>query len=184
MTAGRWFYSVLTAFVGLAMMAFFVTQNRPIAEPNASVHLSFNVRTGDPVAMTVYDSTHYQLDDDGAADYAMLMPSGGHTVHIADSPGSSPKPYTVTLFHQLKCLEIIHREYLAAPSSFPPILSHCMNYLRQTIICRPNLRLESAQSAAASVDKEYETVCRDWTQVYAEAERNFGEYTTFNHIQV
>jgi hypothetical protein len=52
-----------------------------------------------------------------------------------------------------------------------------MNYLRQTLLCRPNLRLESVEDEFGLSDRNfYGTVCRDWTAVYREAERNQVAY--------
>ncbi|EGN92253.1 hypothetical protein SERLA73DRAFT_191368 [Serpula lacrymans var. lacrymans S7.3] len=111
-------------------------------------------------------------------EYAHLMPLSGHTVYVSENPGEAPDVYTVTLFHQLKCLEIIHREYLDPSLPLIPsaLLSHCLNYLRQTILCRPNLRLESVTTRSAKSAQGYEAVCRDWTEVYEEAERNNRVY--------
>ncbi|KAJ6450729.1 hypothetical protein C8R47DRAFT_956351, partial [Mycena vitilis] len=85
--------------------------------------------------------------------------------------------YTVTLFHQLRCIGIIRAQYKLAPDA--PISSrteHCLNYLRQTILCKPNFRLESVDNEFGHTDHSYETVCRDWTALYREAERNQMAY--------
>lgn len=122
--------------------------------------------------MTVFDTSYYQLDESGAQDYSAMLPSGGHIVHVGNTE------YTVTLFHQMRCLEILRREYTRAPQTSPSFLTqHCLNYLRQTIVCRPNLRLESVKSPHGESTKEYETVCRDWTAVYEEAELNFAAHS-------
>lgn len=143
----------------------------------ADVH-TFDVPDAPLVAMNIFDTVHYPLDQSGVPQYSQLMPSGGHVVHISDlsNQKSSPEAYTVTLFHQLKCLDIIHHNYIndASPS---PLLSHCMNYLRQTVLCHPDTRIESVKSKAGKSSRQYETVCRDWSVVYEEAERNFESYT-------
>ncbi|RDB30380.1 hypothetical protein Hypma_007153 [Hypsizygus marmoreus] len=126
--------------------------------------------------MFIGEGSHYDLDSDqGGLEYAKLLPSGGHTVHISES-GEYINTYTVTLFHQLKCLGILREEH-----NFPgsePLTHHCLTYLRQTILCRPNLRLESVRTPAGSASRGYDTVCpRDWTRVYAAAEENRAKYT-------
>lgn len=82
----------------------------------------------------------------------------------------------------MKCLEIIHAALIDVPAdaaAIPtPLVSHCLNYLRQRILCQPNLRLESVTNANASSEKEYETVCRDWEAVYAAAEKNQIAYSS------
>lgn len=135
--------------------------------------LEFDMPSSDAVGMIVRNTHLYDLTPRSAPDYAALLPSGGHVVHL----GSPPKIYTPTLFHQLKCLGIIHAGLMDVPDADgvatpTPLISHCLNYLRQTILCRPNLRLESVINANASSEKEYETVCRNWEAVYEAAEQN------------
>ncbi|KAG9309709.1 hypothetical protein JVU11DRAFT_10385 [Chiua virens] len=133
--------------------------------------LTFDIMPSDPVAMIIHNSHRYDFSPSGVEDSAALLPSGGHLVHL----GSPPIPYTPTLFHQMKCLEIIHAALADAPGSVAtptPLVSHCLNYLRQIILCRPNLRLESVTNGDASSEKEYEVVCKDWEVVYAAAEQN------------
>ncbi|KAF9556154.1 hypothetical protein CPC08DRAFT_711400 [Agrocybe pediades] len=143
--------------------------------------LSFDVPSMDLVAMTITDTTHYDLNDEGSVDFASLMPSGGHTVHIA-APGSEvPETFTVALFHQLKCLEIYHREYLKpVPRQVTAELRGCLNYLRQSLLCHADTRLESIKNDEVKASKQYDTVCRDWTQLYEAAEKNYAEYRAWN----
>ncbi|KAH9834538.1 uncharacterized protein C8Q71DRAFT_769488 [Rhodofomes roseus] len=73
--------------------------------------------------MTVSNSLRCQLIGTSAdEEYARLLSSGGHLVYIGsqfETPeygaqgnfiASSHKAYTVTLVHQLKCLDIIRRD--------------------------------------------------------------------------
>lgn len=124
----------------------------------------------------MYSATaHYRPDAaDSDVEFAALLPSGGHLVHIDedDQPGQA---YTVTLFHQFKCLDLIRKDYIASqePST---LTKHCLTYLRQTILCRPSLGLESTKNSRATAVRTYEAVCKDWTEVYKEAERNHMVY--------
>ncbi|THH21427.1 hypothetical protein EW146_g151 [Bondarzewia mesenterica] len=129
---------------------------------------SFSVEFDDAVAMHIADSVHYELHgEEGAQEWANLLPPGGHVVHVGD------EEYTVTMFHQLQCLDIIRKEYIMTTTQPPSTLTvHCMNYLRQTILCQSNLRLESVKSPTGQASRTYDTACRDWTKVYEEAERN------------
>ncbi|RDB25882.1 Oxidase ustYa [Hypsizygus marmoreus] len=137
----------------------------------------FSVTPGDPVALRYSATTRYQLDNaDSAAEFVSLLPNGQHTVYIDDDEGPA-QPYTVTLFHQLKCLDIIRRDYISPPAH--PLSSttrHCLNYLRQTILCRPNIGLESTKNSQGTAARSYESVCADWSEVYKEAERNHAVY--------
>lgn len=112
---------------------------------------------------------------EGAEEYVRLLPSGGHTILLDhDQSGVLPHPavYTVTLFHQLKCLDIIRQKFATTTDGSPALVQHCLNYLRQIILCYPNLRLEPAINAAGNAMRGYDTVCRDWSVIYEEAARN------------
>ncbi|TFK62942.1 hypothetical protein BDN72DRAFT_848196 [Pluteus cervinus] len=144
--------------------------------------------------MHVADSARYQIDEEGALGYAKLFPGGGHLTYLDSAStnieGQPPyqytnktilEPFILTMFHQLKCLEIYHGEYrrrFDMKSKPPPsrLVTHCLNYLRQTILCRMDLTLESVRSKRAQSDREYERVCRDWTKVYEAAEKNYAAY--------
>ena len=131
-----------------------------------SVVPSLGILFSEPVAMNIAGSPRYNIHSpDAAEEWRRLLPDGGHTVRI------DGEIYTVTLFHQLKCLDLIREEYAAGhlpPAS--PIVRHCMNYLRQTLLCHPNLSLEKGVSPLASVETRYDVACRDWTQVYSTVE--------------
>lgn len=96
------------------------------------------------VKMLIQDTVHYNTTrQDSKEDYARLLPSGGHQVHIDD--GDHAGPYTVALFHQLRCLDIISQGYRT--QTYPGELErHCLNYLRQSILCIADNRLESVRS--------------------------------------
>ncbi|KAF9464586.1 hypothetical protein BDZ94DRAFT_1256091 [Collybia nuda] len=139
---------------------------------SSSGPLSFVVPfNNEKVAMRVINGVRYGVGNDASAEWDVILPAGGHCVHVGD------ERYTVTLFHQLKCLQIIREQYMA-PATDPilPHTQHCMNYLRQTLLCRPNLRLESVEDDFGLAERNYDTICKDWTKVYEEADRNQRAY--------
>lgn len=142
---------------------------------------AFIVPHGDPVAIMIADTVRFDLrSEEGMADFANSLPSGGHLVYIRPEGNATaePEPYTVTLFHQLRCLDVIRQGYTKVPEEpSPRLLHHCINYLRQTILCRPSLLLEPVTTPMGLVsDAGYDAVCRDWEAVYKEAERNHVAY--------
>ncbi|EPQ55545.1 hypothetical protein GLOTRDRAFT_41489, partial [Gloeophyllum trabeum ATCC 11539] len=136
------------------------------------------------VVMRISNTVHYSLNvSEGAQEFSRLLPPSGHLIHLDDANAhGTTKNYTVTLFHQLRCLDIIRREYVRTSdiSRTPSTLTHhCMNYLRQTILCHPNLRLESARypmGPKSTTTQIYDAVCNDWREVYADAKRNHKLY--------
>lgn len=150
------------------------------------VGLTFSVDFDEMVAMRMAGATRYKLGtSEGAEEWKKLMPSGGHLVHIAAPDSESPKAetHTSTLFHQLKCLDIIREQYISRPAEVPPsgLTRHCMNYLRQIFLCRPALWLESTKNVRGVASRDYDAVCRDWTKVYEEAERNHEAYVKWKN---
>ncbi len=145
-------------------------------------NLSWSVPVRDPVALYLHDSIHYAVDtEDGAMEFAQLLPAGSHLVHLRD--GSEIATYTVSMFHQLRCLDIIRDAYVS--TSAPPSLSvptqHCLNYLRQMSLCRPRLQLESGKDGYGKRDvatRPYDAVCHDWTALYEAAEDNHQRYAS------
>lgn len=167
-----------------------------------------------PVAMRIDYSSHYEMDtEEGRAEWAHLIPPGGHMVYLDDEleRGSinndslrepeqvTGRPYTVTLFHQFRCLDIIREAYVSLKELKPytsntsqrsgstsgttaeaALVRHCMNYLRQTILCHPNLRLEPAHNVVGTAIRGYDSTCRDWSKVYEAVKKNHCS----NRIQV
>ncbi|PBK70019.1 hypothetical protein ARMSODRAFT_885487, partial [Armillaria solidipes] len=132
-----------------------------------------------PVAMHYEGAAvHYGMEgQENDEEFAKLLPSSGHTVHISPSNSvDESETYTVTLFHQLKCLDIIRREYGETYPSTPELTQHCLTYLHQTILCRPYLGLEVTKNVGATAKKSREMVCKDWEVIYREAERNWAAY--------
>ncbi|KAJ7609356.1 hypothetical protein DFH06DRAFT_187600 [Mycena polygramma] len=163
-------------FAGIVLVAGVVLLRKALstAEEYSPTDIQYSIPDGPPVAMHFSASSHYQVDaPDSDLEYENLLPTGGHIVHVGN------RPYTVTLFHQMKCLDILRRQYLSQkPPS--PLTRHCLLYLRQTIICQSNPRIESVRNTVGSANRRYDGVCRDWTLLYDEAERNHRQYITMD----
>ncbi|KAJ3575325.1 hypothetical protein NP233_g1190 [Leucocoprinus birnbaumii] len=123
----------------------------------------------DAVKMDLFDTTYYRLDNEGAKHWDHILPSAtqSHLVEFSrENLMEEPAKFTVTMFHQLKCLQIYHQAFLQDTPAHSPVLRHCMNYLRQQILCNVDTRLESVRTNQAQSTRVYSTVCRDWTRVY------------------
>lgn len=119
-------------------------------------------------------SVHYAL---GAPAWHALLPRGGHVVHTSDISGDAPRTYTVALFHQLRCLEVLHDAYIdEGRHRTDDRVQHCMHYLRETLLCQMDMRNEP--QGAVYTNNGFDTLCYDWEAIFTEAERNFDVYTT------
>ena len=138
--------------------------------------------------MVLDTSARYELNTTvGAEEWAQLMPSGGHLIHLQDD--DTTQTYTSALFHQLRCLDILREDYVSRKES--PLQKHCLNYIRQSVLCIADNHLEYSKAGLCvflhllgyfetdfpcrAVTHYIETVCNDWTTVYAAAEKNYAE---------
>ena len=132
-----------------------------------------------PVRMNIEPTKHYQLSGPAAdAEWAALAPHDG-IVHL----GPHRRPYSISLFHQLRCLDIIRRDIVVPPApededdGNKKLSRHCLNYMRQMVLCRADLALDPVLGRAHEARVRPDTnQCVDWRRVYEEAERNQREY--------
>ena len=136
-----------------------------------------------PVHLSHEDSVHYSLETDlGVSEWNATLPSGGTVIHL----GPDGRPFTVSMFHQLRCLDIIRDVVVGfyldnSPDARPgkrDIVQHCMNYLRQTVMCRGDLHIETvrAPSGPTVTVSAVTHSCKDWTAVYDAAEENYQKF--------
>lgn len=135
-----------------------------------------------PVAhMPMENTVHYDLGTDlGILEWNnATLPGPNHDGIVwLTVEGGERKPFTFSLFHQLRCLNIVRESLMARrhpPYTEPSRLAtHCMNYLRQMVLCRADLTLESARHPLGpnTVVSDVTHVCRDWSVIWDEVEGN------------
>ncbi|KAF5390968.1 hypothetical protein D9757_004013 [Collybiopsis confluens] len=133
------------------------------------------------VYLNVENTVHYALDTAfGRAEWNTTLPSHGIRLHFG---ADASETFTVSLFHQLYCLNVIR--IALSKFSDPEVRQlpqvetvQCMDYIRQMVLCRANLRLESARNPTgpgiAVADVTH--TCKDWTAVYSAAQENWEAY--------
>lgn len=137
------------------------------------------------VLMTTEESVHYQIEgEDGRYDWASVEPIGGGYVHLGH--GHDHRAFAYAMGHELHCLHRI-RITIADPEN--PLGSldharHCLNYLRQWILCTPDLTLEPFDPLERNfeTDREGPThVCQDWKALQGFAADNFYDWKEFKN---
>lgn len=112
---------------------------------------------------------------DGKAEWESLVPNGSAVVHL----GPYKQPFTVSMFHELRCLDIIREEILRDHTVSGPteLGRHCLNYVRQMVTCRGDLHLESFQYASHRdpIDLRGIYECKDFEALYREVKKNRAE---------
>lgn len=154
-----------------------------------------------PIRMNIEPTKHYQLSGYNAdAEWAALAPHDG-IIHL----GPHRQPYSVSLFHQLRCLDIIRRDIVAvdwdsdseeslppkdedhdtavaaaaasSTSKFKSLSRHCLNYMRQMVLCRADLALDPVLGRGLEARVRPDTnQCVDWRRVYEELDKNQREH--------
>ena len=91
-----------------------------------------------------------------------------------------------SMFHQLHCVEKMRRAFDDPddPIASIPHLQHCMNYIRQMILCATDLTLEpeehnpeTGRTEASGIGVTH--VCRDWTVVYETLNNNYARWESY-----
>ncbi|KAI0775094.1 hypothetical protein BD413DRAFT_653610 [Trametes elegans] len=134
------------------------------------------------VHLTHEDGTHYAIDTPlGVAEWNATLPRGGALVRL----GPDLRPFTLSFFHQLRCLNIIRGALMDVYRGVPEetrekhrIVHHCLNYVRQTVMCRADTRLETVRAPTGRpiTVSDITHTCKDWTAVYKAAEENYDRY--------
>ncbi|KAI1794463.1 hypothetical protein LXA43DRAFT_142224 [Ganoderma leucocontextum] len=131
------------------------------------------------VALVTEETYHYWPNT--PQDWESMTPAGSKGfVRL----GPQNRLFGVSMYHQLHCLGRLQQATAEDFDSAEPRkldggeVHHCLNYLRQTLLCAANVRLEPLTrdrgSGALKTDGiGLEHRCRDWTVVRREVEANF-----------
>ena len=129
-------------------------------------------------------STRYGLDSDD--EWRTIMPRGKGFVRL----GPNALPFEVSLYHQIHCLEHLRRTFvdglcLDDANSVAQHVHHCLNYLRQSIVCNADttlepsyvLELENGRKVPAASGIDVVHKCRDWELLRNILEDNYDKYS-------
>ncbi|THH03236.1 hypothetical protein EW145_g6421 [Phellinidium pouzarii] len=100
--------------------------------------------------------------------------------------GTERRILCVSMFHQLHCVEKMRRalDNPDDPLATLPHLQHCMNYIRQMILCGSDLTLEPEEYNPVTRRKEATGVgvthtCRDSSVAYDTINDNYARWTEY-----
>ena len=138
------------------------TIDTPFAKP-------WGVVPDDPVSIYIDDSIHYQVSGkDASTQWSSLFPQNSRHI-VQDSSGTQ---YTVAMYHQLECLDVIRKSFLER--NVTETTRDCFNYLQQAILCHADTRMESirwiGKPHVISVPGYWR--CRDWEALYRASEKS------------
>ncbi|KAM5537647.1 hypothetical protein V8D89_008725 [Ganoderma adspersum] len=140
------------------------------------------------VTLITEETVHYWLHT--PQDWESMTPAGsGGFVRL----GPQKRLFGMAMYHQLHCLHTLqqataHSNGLGSESDGPELLDntggevrHCLNFLRQMLLCAVNVRLEPLTEdwTLGSLKTDgigLEHRCRDWTVVRHEVEANIEQW--------
>ena len=131
--------------------------------------------------MDVHDTVHYPLNgSDADSQWNAMIPTDGGIIHL----GPNKEPFMLSMFHQLRCLDIIRRAYMEGSrggDASTPISRHCLNYIRQMVLCRGDLRLQRVVDPYGEHAVQFRDTqtCLDWRVVYAMVQDNEQNHSGF-----
>ncbi|KAL0955849.1 hypothetical protein HGRIS_002051 [Hohenbuehelia grisea] len=170
---------LLVNILGIAYQFLYVMQqgsSNNIAATDHARDLASDIRT---VNLKFHDDpSHYDLTGTNASvEWSSLQPEGNGVVFLGDSH----KPYEVSVWHQLRCLNHI-RAFMNSENGDYQRTKHCFHYLRQSILCAADTTLEPIRLAPgpapaggrlSSSDDGVVHTCRDWSQVFEMTESSY-----------
>ncbi|KAJ7038978.1 hypothetical protein C8F04DRAFT_1209324 [Mycena alexandri] len=130
------------------------------------------------VGMTVQESRSYPIHGGHNAleIWATTNAKGFGYVRL----GAEQRAFAVSMFHQLHCVRLLRAGLAGRYDAYARgHMQHCLNYLRQMILCSPDLTLEPADVLTRDfeLDRTGAThVCSDWTSLYSEAAANWAHW--------
>ncbi|KAG9309708.1 hypothetical protein JVU11DRAFT_10384 [Chiua virens] len=177
-------------FLWRAGHSYYATIKVSSSEPGFIGHdypVTLDIGPLDTVAMTLHESVRFTLGNgtDEAVDTTwgtlFANPPGLGRVHL----GKDDRILAVTFVHQLHCVRELARAFHYPRSDHFSVghQQHCINYLRQTLLCDAADTLEEGDFTRRDfeMDRVGDTaVCLDWERVYDTLGSNFREWQQRN----
>ncbi|KAF9001378.1 hypothetical protein BDZ89DRAFT_1121461 [Hymenopellis radicata] len=132
----------------------------------------------DEVLLTVEESVRYPVAGTASdADWFSLQLGTISAGYVRLS--SEERVFVVNMFHELHCLRLLNLAFDPVKVVAEGHIQHCLNYLRQMSMCKPDLTLERIgwEERDFEVERAGAThVCRDWSIVCAAVEENYARW--------
>ncbi|KAJ7220010.1 hypothetical protein GGX14DRAFT_354905 [Mycena pura] len=127
-----------------------------------------------PVLMPVENTVRYAIESPEADREWDAMTPGHGIIYL----GEQRQPFSISMFHQLRCISMLRKEMLSAqrtgvtkPES--QLNQHCLNYLRQMLFCAADTILDTVLGPISHplVVPEFFS-CKNWSLVYDAVKEN------------
>ncbi|KAF8193012.1 hypothetical protein BJ912DRAFT_1031235 [Pholiota molesta] len=136
-----------------------------------------------PARLNLQETLHYGYNssDTSANDEwnkILDLPIGTGRTHLGDMRRS----FLLTFYHQLHCIVELRAALVDRNDKWatPHHVNHCMQYLRQTLLCQANDMLEEGDFMERTFEIDRlgpELECYDWTSIYQEVGVRYNEFS-------
>ncbi len=113
--------------------------------------------------VTFEETVHYHpLGERSEGAWLSLASPGYGYVRL----GPDDRTFVTSMFHEIHCLRMLNRAFSKMYGATPAHLKHCLNYIRQNILCSPDLTLEPGDFEQRDFEVERTSgvhMCKDWT---------------------
>lgn len=133
--------------------------------------------------MVAEETIHYAISSPEAMEeWATTQVDGGGYLRL----GPPRRGFAVSMFHELHCMRLMRYALNGQYSVYARgHMQHCLNYLRQEILCASDVTLEPADI----LDRDHTMerfgsvhVCKDWEALYEDAEANWKGWLREGHV--
>lgn len=163
-----------------------VTELEYLPGPNeAPLHLK-------PVVQLVDKNPHYGMSAD--AEWDTLLPSNHATgIHLVESTNSGEQGHFISIYHQISCLNTLRKLRMnpgwADDQKKQNMAHHCLNVLRQAVLCNGDTTLEpshlemdsNGKGVAAASGMDVLHVCKNWEGLRTMAENDSFPNSSSSH---
>ncbi|KAJ7484284.1 hypothetical protein FB451DRAFT_1554849 [Mycena latifolia] len=144
----------------------------------------------DTVAMPLHESVHFSLNasDPMAANEWFLyssIPKGIGRTRL----GAQQRVFELTVSHQMHCLRRIYLAFVNREDerAGPEHVNHCLNYLRQTLLCEGADMLERGDFMERDYDVDQigdTLVCQDWERAFEFFDEKYAEWQAWQDVEL
>lgn len=122
--------------------------------------------------ITPSDVRHYGIAEPEADDeWNALTPNNG-IIYL----GAEKRPFSLSMFHQIRCLDIIRKSIRdRASKSSSELDNHCLNYLRQMLLCSGGTEIDLVSGPEGRQPVYSMRTCNNWNAIYNKVRDNLDQ---------
>lgn len=132
--------------------------------------------------MTLHESVHFTLNGSDPVTTAEWESLASHPDGFGRTRlGPEHRLFVMTFYHQLHCIWKFQQALVdrGDPTASQHHVQHCLNYLRQTLLCEAAESVEEGDFMVRDFEQDRvgdTLVCRDWGEVYEVLDHAYAEW--------